>query len=123
MAGFYPAWKASVTRTWLNDDPFRYLIEEDQREIYSYEEEEPNDEQVREKYLSIIRSTSPEMYFYNRKGVELRALYAHLQHVLAGNAKAWMIQYATTLWDSDLHGRFPFDIDAWRGWHIDVSSC
>lgn len=122
MAGFYPAWMAAMTRTRFNDDACRFFMVDSQRELYAgYEDADTNTRDGRLAYEEIIRTISPEMYYYEREGAVLRAVYKHLIHIFPGNSRSWMIDYAEQHWDAERYGPFPFDLEAWTYWHCLVS--
>lgn len=122
MAGFYPAWMAATTRTRFNDDACYFFVSFDQQELHAgYESADTNTREGRLVYEGIIRTISPEMYYYEREGAVLRAMYLHLNHIFPGNSKEWMTEFGEHQWDAERYGPFPFDLEAWDYWHYFVS--
>lgn len=108
-SGFYPPWLACSTRTYTNDDVFRCIMSEGQDELQTYDDNERNRlEQVEDAhYLKTLKMLNPELYYHDRVGSELRAVYTNIAHPYYENALLWLIKYRGVMWDTSKRGRFP----------------
>jgi hypothetical protein len=121
MAGFYSPWLAAVTLTRFNDDYCRYFMTTYQPPP-SYDDEPESDRHARELYLDKISEPSQEMFYFDRKCSDLRALYAHLVSQFPGNAQDWLREHAIPQWNHEEMGsEYPFDVDTWYLWSLKVS--
>ncbi|KAL0958432.1 hypothetical protein HGRIS_000574 [Hohenbuehelia grisea] len=114
MAGFRPRWLGATPRTWFNDDPCRFVVEDSMDGPDGYDEDSEADAELRNIFLAELQALSPELLRHNREGVELRAFFYNLCHEFPSNTTAWIIKYEKYHWDTIARGPFPFDLRQWR---------
>lgn len=112
MAGFRPSWLAAVSPGWFNDDSCRFLVTDDQSDAEGYDQDTPEDAELRLYFQDQLRLGSSELYKNWFDGVELRAIFYNLCHEYAGNAEVWLEKYSEKQWP-DERGDFPFDYWGW----------
>ena len=78
-----------------------------------YGDETGTDAMLRQSFLAELEVHNPTLMEYNRKGVELRAMFYNLHNNYTTNTSGWIEEYAKYEWDVTQRGQFPSDVDTW----------
>ena len=114
MAGFRPAWLCATSRTWFDDDPCRFVVEDHQDGPDGYGGDTETDTVLRQAFLAELEAHNPTLLEHNRKGVELRAmLYNLCNGEYTGNTITWIVKYEKYEWNVTERGQFPFEVLKW----------
>ena len=120
MAGFRPAWLASVGGGWFNDDSERFLMTDDQSGRGNHADESPADAITRSQFRLRLAELDEDLFRHHLQGIELRALFYACCNEYPMNTEVWLKKYIELEWSVRRRGPFPFDYWGWVNQRIDL---
>jgi hypothetical protein len=120
MSGFRPAWLSATAPAWFDNDSCRFVLDDFQEGAYGYEDETESDARLREYFRTQLKAKTPDLFTQFLEGVEFRAIFYILCHEAGANVAGWLEQYEKYEWNVEARGPFPFEIEPWIIYQMDL---
>ena len=112
MAGFHPAWLATVADGWFDDDSERFLMSDFQSSRGNHVDETPADAALRAHFRLRLAALDTQLFRNHLQGIELRALFYACCNECDGNTEI-LEKYKDQEWVVGRRGDFRLIL--WRG--------